>query len=84
MRFKSWKRRFARELPPAKGASDFFSVSAPAVRGPAKPENGGYPVLQSKRRTSLFGEMAEWLKAHAWKACVPQGTQGSNPCLSAS
>src|ERR1700761_1270404 len=20
------------------------------------------------------GEMAEWLKAHAWKACVPQGT----------
>ena len=27
--------------------------------------------------------MAEWSKAHAWKACVPQGTQGSNPCLSA-
>jgi hypothetical protein len=30
------------------------------------------------------GEMAEWLKAHAWKACVPQGTVGSNPTLSAS
>ena len=29
------------------------------------------------------GEMAEWLKAHAWKACLPQGNQGSNPCLSA-
>jgi hypothetical protein len=28
--------------------------------------------------------MAEWLKAHAWKACVPQGTVGSNPTLSAS
>jgi hypothetical protein len=28
--------------------------------------------------------MAEWLKAHAWKACIPQGIQGSNPCLSAS
>jgi integrase len=27
--------------------------------------------------------MAEWLKAHAWKACVPQGTVGSNPTLSA-
>ena len=27
--------------------------------------------------------MAEWLKAHAWKACLPQGNQGSNPCLSA-
>jgi hypothetical protein len=30
------------------------------------------------------GEMAEWLKAHAWKACIPQGIQGSNPCLSAN
>ena len=28
--------------------------------------------------------MAEWLKAHAWKACIPQGIQGSNPCLSAT
>ncbi len=28
--------------------------------------------------------MAEWLKAHAWKACIPQGIQGSNPCLSAN
>jgi hypothetical protein len=28
--------------------------------------------------------MAEWLKAHAWKACVPQGTVGSNPTLSAT
>ena len=31
-----------------------------------------------------YGEMAEWLKAHAWKACIPQGIQGSNPCLSAT
>jgi hypothetical protein len=31
----------------------------------------------------IRGEMAEWLKAHAWKACIPQGIQGSNPCLSA-
>ena len=29
------------------------------------------------------GEMAEWLKAHAWKACIPQGIQSSNLCLSA-
>src|SRR6266702_1216330 len=27
--------------------------------------------------------MAEWLKAHAWKACLPQGNVGSNPTLSA-
>ena len=33
---------------------------------------------------ATLGEMAEWLKAHAWKACVPQGTVGSNPTLSAS
>ena len=30
------------------------------------------------------GEVAEWLKAHAWKACVRQRTEGSNPSLSAS
>ena len=38
-------------------------------------------VKSTKRRN---GEMAEWLKAHAWKACIPQGIQGSNPCLSAT
>jgi hypothetical protein len=27
--------------------------------------------------------VAEWLKAHAWKACLPQGNVGSNPTLSA-
>ncbi len=29
------------------------------------------------------GEMTEWPKVHAWKACVPlKGTEGSNPSLS--
>ena len=27
--------------------------------------------------------MSEWLKEHAWKACVPKGTEGSNPSPSA-
>ena len=27
--------------------------------------------------------MAEWFMAHAWKACLRQRIQGSNPCLSA-
>jgi hypothetical protein len=27
--------------------------------------------------------MHEWLIWHAWKACVPQGTEGSNPSFSA-
>ena len=30
------------------------------------------------------GEVAEWFKAHAWKACVGNTTGGSNPPLSAS
>jgi hypothetical protein len=35
-------------------------------------------------RLSL-GEVAERLKAHDWKSCVPQkGTEGSNPSLSAN
>jgi hypothetical protein len=37
----------------------------------------------NKLPSDLCGQMAEWLKAHAWKACIPQGIQGSNPCLSA-
>ena len=32
----------------------------------------------------LEGEVAEWLKAHAWKACILfPGIEGSNPSLSA-
>jgi hypothetical protein len=27
--------------------------------------------------------VSEWFKEHAWKACVPKGTGGSNPFLSA-
>ena len=29
------------------------------------------------------GEMPERPKGHDWKSCVPQGTEGSNPSLSA-
>ena len=32
----------------------------------------------------LPGEMSEWSKEHAWKVCVPHGTEGSNPSLSAT
>ena len=29
-------------------------------------------------------EVSEWLKEHAWKACIPlKGIEGSNPFLSA-
>ena len=39
-------------------------------------------VLEEARR--IIGEMLEWLKRHAWKACKPlKGFAGSNPALSA-
>ena len=31
----------------------------------------------------IKGEVAEWFKAPAWKACVWQHTEGSNPFFSA-
>ncbi len=32
----------------------------------------------------IYGEMLEWLKRHAWKACIRQKRiRGSNPRLSA-
>lgn len=36
------------------------------------------------RRQRRSGEMSEWFKEHAWKACVRGNrTEGSNPSLSA-
>ena len=40
--------------------------------------------LKSDPEHQLTGEMTEWLKVHAWKACVRKRTVGSNPTLSAS
>ena len=44
--------------------------------------------LVNPKTSSTFaprkGEVLEWLKRHAWKACIPQkGIRGSNPRLSA-
>ena len=37
------------------------------------------------RRKDMLGEMLEWLKRHAWKACkLQKGFRGSNPRLSAN
>ncbi len=35
-------------------------------------------------KIELFGEVSERSKEHAWKVCVPHGTEGSNPSLSAN
>ena len=50
-------------------------------------------MLQEKKKKNTFvaenaenmqGEMLEWLKRHAWKACIRQKRiRGSNPRLSA-
>ena len=41
-------------------------------------------IFFSYRIQFSFGEVAEWFKAHAWKACKPfKGFGGSNPPLSA-
>ena len=33
--------------------------------------------------TISFGEVSEWSKEHAWKVCMSQGIEGSNPSLTA-
>ena len=48
----------------------------------------GYPCIIPKKilifAVHSSGEMLEWLKRHAWKACVPQkGIASSNLALSA-
>ena len=49
-------------------------------------------LLEKKKKNTFVaenaenseGEMLEWLKRHAWKACIRQKRiRGSNPCLSA-
>ena len=40
--------------------------------------------LQPFLKEASIGEMLEWLKRHAWKACILlKGIRGSNPRLSA-
>ena len=34
-------------------------------------------------KIGAHGEVAEWSKAHAWKVCIRQRIEGSNPSLSA-
>ena len=47
------------------------------------------PLVQSAMhsnaaiKSTFYREVAEWLKAHAWKVCIPKGIEGSNPFLSA-
>lgn len=40
-------------------------------------------TLKRSNKSTFYREVAEWLKAHAWKVCIPKGIEGSNPFLSA-
>ena len=39
--------------------------------------------LTSVKLNNEYGKVAEWLNAHAWKACLQRCNGGSNPPLSA-
>jgi hypothetical protein len=41
------------------------------------------PVPAQLRCERKFGEVSEWLKEHAWKVCIRQRIEGSNPSLTA-
>ena len=39
------------------------------------------PSVQAAKKN---GEVSEWLKEHAWKVCIRQRIEGSNPSLTAT
>ena len=44
----------------------------------------GQKVMNSRlNKSSKNGEVSEWLKEHAWKVCIRQRIEGSNPSLTA-
>ena len=53
--------------------------------GPRQPRAGPRTARGSVvDDVTVIGEVTEWPIVHAWKACVPHGTVGSNPTLSAN
>ena len=64
------------KLAPQKG----FHYRAPSQRQEGYPEARPLCTLVG----SNPGEVSEWLKEHAWKACIRQRIEGSNPSLSAT
>ena len=39
--------------------------------------------IETNRICASIGEVSEWSKEHAWKACIRQRIEGSNPSLTA-
>ena len=40
-------------------------------------------TISRLNKRSKNGEVSEWLKEHAWKVCIRQRIEGSNPSLTA-
>ncbi len=41
------------------------------------------PLPPRGKAAKQYGEVSEWLKEHAWKVCIRQRIEGSNPSLTA-
>ncbi len=58
-------------------------MTMPATRNKKSVDEYGKKVFPKTSIFRLHGEMTEWPIVQHWKCCVPQGTEGSNPSLSA-
>ena len=61
-----------------------MAIAEKTSRRSAKLSFGEVSVITKNFQVNFgdYGEMAEWLKAHAWKACIVNPIGGSNPPLS--
>ncbi len=59
-------------------------MRAPDNRHCAKTQYRLFYAASHRLGEPIIGEMAEWSKAHAWKVCIRQRIEGSNPSLSAT
>ena len=66
---------------PVTGATGLKLTPGNRARGSYRVDHVGLPCKSPfpGAPANMPEEVADWLKAHAWKACVPQGTVGSNP-----
>src|SRR5207302_11426210 len=58
-------------------------ISALATVVPNRAGNRNRARFDYEHEDEEIGWVTEWLIVHAWKACVPKGTGGSNPPPSA-
>ena len=57
--------------------------STQGVRRSHNPQHCEKVTSSRLNKSSKNGEVSEWLKEHAWKVCIRQRIEGSNPSLTA-